>query len=86
MAGMEHDTHSKPAIIRVHRLVLGAPSACATDTAVWGAVRRRRGVRKLDFVKVTTSGSRMAGWTPPGVRRGMHMQDGDADGIGDKYS
>ena len=39
MAGLERVSCSMPAIIRVHRLVLGAPSACATDTAVWGAVR-----------------------------------------------
>ena len=64
MAGLERVSCSMPAMIRVCRLVLGVPSVCATDTAVWGAVRTRRGVRKLEFVKVTTSYPPRAGPRP----------------------
>ena len=63
MAGLERVSCSMPAIIRVFRLVLGAPSVRATCTTVGGTVRTRRGARKIDFSKsdklwVTP------GWTP----------------------
>ena len=61
MAGLECVPCSMPAMIRVCRLMLGGLSACDTGTAVWGAVRTRRGVRKLDFVKVTNSAPPRAG-------------------------
>ena len=69
MAGLERVSCSMPAIIRVFRLVLGAPGTYATGAAVWDTVRTRRGERKLDFVKVTKSGPPRAGPRPRDTAR-----------------
>ena len=50
-----------PTIFCVCQLMLGVSSVCATGTVVGDTVWTRRGVCKLDFAKVTTSGSPLCG-------------------------
>ena len=64
MAGLERVSCSVPAIIRVSRLVPGAPSVSATGRVVGGTVRTRRDARKLDFSKSDKLLSTPA-WTTP---------------------
>ena len=68
MAGLERVSCSVPAIIRVSRLVPGAPSVSATGRVVGGTVRTRRDARKLDFSKSDKLLSTPASaWTTPSV-------------------